>query len=131
MISIYDILLYLCNSISVIFGILFMIYSIQYLTDKELYCDNLYFLSIMIIINSIICLVSIKKYKIIGFITTLLLFIYNIYNIIVIPCILKDYIYNSYILVIIMNVITILVYIVFYTKTRTIKVDELNELINK
>ena len=131
MIPIYDILLYLCNSISFIFGILFMTYSIKYFTDKELYCDNLYFLSIMIIINSIICLVSIKKYKIIGFITTLLLFIYNIYNIIVIPCILKDYIYNSYILVIIMNVITILVYIVFYTKTRTIKVDELNELINK
>ena len=129
MIPIYDILLYLCNSISVIFGILFMTYSINYLTDKELYCDNLYFLSVMIILNSIICLVSIKKYKIIGFITTFLLFIYNIYNIIVIPCSLKKYIFNGYISVIIMNVITILVYIVSYTKIRTINVDELNELL--
>ena len=129
MISIYDILLYLCNSISVIFGILFMIYSIQYLTDKELYCDNLYFLSIMIIINSIICLLSIKKYKIIGIITTLLLFIYNIYNIIVIPCTLKDYIFNSYISVIIINVITILIYIVSYNKIRSINDDELTELL--
>lgn len=129
MIPIYDILLYLCNSISVIFGILFMVYSIKYLTDKELYCDNLYFLSIMILINYIICLVSIKKYKIIGFITTILLFIYNIYNIIVIPCTLKKYIFNSYISVIIINVITILVYIVSYNKIRSINVDELTELL--
>ena len=106
-----------------------MVYSIKYLTDKELYCDNLYFVSIMILINYIICLVSIKTYKIIGFITTILLFIYNIYNIIVIPCTLKKYIFNSYISVIIINVITILVYIVSYNKIRSINVDELTELI--
>lgn len=129
MIPIYDILLYLCNSISVIFGILFMVYSIKYLTDKELYCDNLYFLSIIILINSLVCLLTIKKYKIIGFITTILLFIYNIYNIIVIPCTLKKYIFNSYISVIIINVITILVYIVSYNKIRSINVDELTELL--
>jgi hypothetical protein len=128
MINVYDALLYLLNSILVIFGILFMTYSIEYFSDEKYYCDNLYFLSIMIIINSIICLISIKKIKVFGLITTILLFIYNIYNIIVIPCTLKNYIFNSYISVIIMNGITILVYIVSYNKNIIINQNELNLL---
>ena len=125
----HDIFLYILNSILVISGILFMTYSITYFTDKELYCDNLYFLSIIIMINSIICLVSIKKYKMIGVITTALLFIYNIYNIILIPCTLKDYIFNSYISVIIINGLTIMVYIASYYKNKIINDNELNELL--
>jgi hypothetical protein len=126
MINIYDTLLYLLNSILVIFGILFMVYSIKYFSVEDYYCDNLYFLAIMIMINSLMCLVSIQNYKLIGFIMTALLFSYNIYNIIAIPCALKNYIFNSYISVIVVNGITILVYIFYFCNKRIVNEDEIN-----
>ena len=124
--NIYDTLLYLVNSILIIFGILFMVYSLKYFSVEDYYCDNLYFLSIMIMINSLVCLLSIKKYKIIGFITTLLLFIYNIYNIIVLSCILKNYIFNSYISIIVINLLTIILYIFYYYNKKVVNEYNIN-----
>ena len=126
MIHIYDRLLYLLNSILGIFGILFMVYSIKYFTVEDYYCDNLYFLSIMIIINSFLSLLTINKYKLICFMTTALLFIYNIYNIIVIPCTLKKNIYNSYISIIVMNGLALMLYILYYCNKRIVNEDEIN-----
>ena len=126
MINKLDIVLYILNIILVVFGILFMVYSINYLTVKDYYCDNLYFLSIMIIINSFLCIFTLKKYKIIGFITTLLLFIYNIYNIIVIPCNLKLYLINCYISFIIFNGLALLVYILYYCNKQKLNRNDIN-----
>ena len=126
MINKLDIVLYIINVILVAFGIIFMVYSINYLTDKDYYCDNLYFLSIMIIINSFLSLLTINKYKLICFMTTALLFIYNIYNIIVIPCTLKKNIYNSYISIIVMNGLVLLLYMLYYYNKRIVTEDEIN-----
>ena len=126
MINKLDIVLYIINVILVAFGIIFMVYSINYYSIEDYYCDNLYFLAIMIIINSFLSILSTKKYKIIGFITTLLLFIYNIYNIIVIPCNLKLYLINCYISFIIFNGLALLIYILYYCNKRIVNDEEIN-----
>ena len=125
MISIYDKILYVFNIIILIFGIIFITYSIENFNNNLLYCDNLYFVSITIIINSIICLVTITNLKITGLITTLLLFSYNIYNIVYIHCTLKKYIFISYIILIIISGVNILLYITSYLKNKVINNNEL------
>jgi hypothetical protein len=124
--KLYNTILYSCNIILFIFGIIIISYSINNITNNILNCENLYYLSIAMIINSIICIVSVEDLKLLGMITTIILFIYNIYNIITINCNLEKSIYINYILSIINNGITIIVYIMnfihYKLKVKKIKI---------
>ena len=124
--KLYNTILYICNSILFIFGIVIISYSIDNITNNILNCENLYYLSVAMIINSIICIVSVEDLKLLGMITTIILFTYNIYNIITINCNLEKSIYINYILSIINNGITIIVYIMnfihYKLKVKQIKI---------
>ena len=124
--KLYNTILYSCNIILFIFGIIIISYYINNITNNILNCENLYYLSIAMIINSIICIVSVEDLKLLGMITTIILFIYNIYNIITINCNLEKSIYINYILSIINNGITIIVYIMnfihYKLKVKKIKI---------
>jgi hypothetical protein len=125
MMKLYNTILYICNSILFIFGIVIISYSIDNITNNILNCENLYYLSVAMIINSIICIVSVEDLKLLGMITTIILFTYNIYNIITINCNLEKSIYINYILSIINNGITIIVYIMNFIKEHPDKPDKL------
>ena len=115
MMQCYDTILYICNSILFILGVIIISYSLYNLNNKLLSCENIYYISISIIVNSIIGLSSIKNLKILGMITTIILFSYSIYNISNNPCYLYNSIYITYILSIINNFITIYVYLMYYS----------------
>ena len=107
MIHVYYTILYIFNTILLIFGTIILTYSLDNLTNVVLTCESIYLLSITIIINSIICLASIKGLKLLGLITTIILFSYN--NVETIDCDIDNYIYIIYLLSIINNGITIFI----------------------
>lgn len=90
-----------------------MIYSVDFFSNKDYYCDNLYFFGLTLIIYNLI-IILLKNYKIFTLIITISLFIYSIYNIVLIPCKLKNYIFNIYISSIIIIAINILLIIKSY-----------------
>ena len=104
---------YIVNILLLLFGILFMVYSVDFFSNKEYYCDNLYFFGIVLLIYSLI-VILLKDCKIFTLIITISLFIYSISNIVLIQCKLKNYIFNIYISVIIFIAINIILIIKSY-----------------
>ena len=110
-------LLYTLNCILFIFGIAFFSYSTNKHSNStiiDLNCSDMYFLCFMGMVNSVICLLTIKKLKLLAFLSTTGIFSYNVYNIgnISLNCSLEDnYIWYYYIITAIINGYTILLYI--------------------
>ena len=111
-------LLYLINFLIFIIGIIFFsYYSLNDFGNKtiiKLHCDDMYYLTFMGMINSIICLLTIKNLKLIGFLTTCGLFGYNTYNIAAISedCSLgNNMVWYYYIFTLILNGYNMLLYI--------------------
>jgi len=130
--------LYIFNGTICIPGIImFSYYLCTNLDNKSLdiiNCRQMLFLSFITMINSIICLACTKKYKYIGFNTTLALFVYKSYNIIYISnmCnINNNSIWYYYIFCLILNGINIVTYIIAliqYTVTRKqLKIININD----
>jgi hypothetical protein len=126
--------LYFLNSLVLVVGlILFSYYSDTSIHNKtlvELNCGQTYFLSFMTIINSIVCLMTIKYLKYIGFLTTIGIFSYNSYNIEYISskCILNgNIVWFYYLYCIIINGINIFIYLVaFLEYIRMKKINKIN-----
>ena len=110
-------LLYTLNCILFIFGIALFSYSTNKPNNStiiDLNCSDMYFLCFMGMVNSVICLLTIKKLKLIAFLSTSGIFAYNVYNIgnISLNCSLEDnYIWYYYIITTIINGYAILLYI--------------------
>ena len=111
-------LLYLINVLIFIIGtVFFSYYSLNDFGNKtiiELNCGDMYYLTFMGMINSIICLLTINNLKLIGFLTTCGLFGYNTYNIstISLNCNLaNNMVWYYYIFTLILNGYNILLYI--------------------
>ena len=122
MIHVYNTILYIFNTILLIFGTIILTYSLDNLTNVVLNCESIYLLSITIIINSIICLASIKDLKLLGLITTIILFSYN--NVETIDCDIDNYIYIINLLSIINNrnnYIYIMYYSLYLLKQKMVK----------
>lgn len=111
-------LLYLLNCLIFLSGtIFFSYYSLNDFGNKtiiELNCGDMFYLIFIGLINSIICLLTIKNLKLIGFLTTCGMFGYNTYNICKISddCSLyNNFIWYYYIFTLIVNGHNILLYI--------------------
>jgi len=110
-------LLYTLNCILFIFGIILFSYSTTKHSNStiiDLNCSDMYFLCFMGMVNSVICLLTIKKLKLLAFLSTSGIFSYNVYNIgnISLNCSLEDnYIWYYYIITTIINGYTLLLYI--------------------
>ena len=111
-------ILFLLNCLIFISGtIFFSYYSLNDFGNKtiiELNCGDMFYLIFIGFVNSIICLLTIKNLKLIGFLTTCGMFGYNTYNICKISddCSLyNNFIWYYYIFTLIVNGYNILLYI--------------------
>ena len=119
----YEYLLYFLNCLIFILSTILFSYYLHNLDTNTsiintLNCENIGFISFMILLNSIVNFLTIKNLKFIGAFTTISIFSYSIWNIenIVYTCkINNNIVWLCYLYNIISNSIIILIYTIYYT----------------
>jgi len=121
--NIIDNCLYIFNFLICIPGIiLFLYYFIHNIMPNN--CQQLFVLSLITLINSLLCLAFVKELKIIGWLTTISIFIYKSYNIVDISnnCIINNKtILYYYVFTLIVNGINIILYLIAFINYMTKK----------
>lgn len=118
----YEYLLFFLNSLICIFSTVLFSYYLYNLDNNTtitntLKCENIGFISFIILLNSIVNLFAIKNLKIIGLFTTITIFSYSVWNIKHISnnCnINNNTVWLCYLYNLISNCIIILIYTVYY-----------------